>query len=141
MNIVEQLHLQETIQNPQTESERLLSERITELEKRIQGVDETLSLEFDKTEGVYHDLEDAPEDLLKVRDCLAGIMPLCKELETEWAGKPGFEEPDRLKEPLFYLAWEIAGLEQDDECLANSALTLAAVSMEKHNAALDLRNP
>ena len=133
MNIIEQQLLEEVLSNPQSEREELLclvikSQRgaFTELE----GIADW-SEEDPEAGGTYHGLFDAIEVIQSVRSELSAMKQLAERLTKERFNKND-DLPDGDTAPLAYwFAVKVQGLEDDNACMAESALSVAIQAIKK----------
>lgn len=139
MNIIEQQLLEEVLINPQSEREEVLC-----LEIKTNGIQGTAFTEIanaadcsewgekdPESEKIYHDLLGAVEDIQTVRSELSAMKQFAERLTKEWFEKND-DLPDDDTSPLAYwFAVKLQSLENDDSCLAGSALSVAVQAIKK----------
>ena len=136
MNYVELEYLNDGLVNPETRKEEAMTLRIKELEDSLERVEylatfeEGRGLEVEDSEAgtIFGDLPASQSDIFMVRKILREVLPEAQKIQDEW-----FETEDDMPEKgsLEWFAVTLAGLEADDECLADSALSMAYQAMGK----------
>ena len=136
MNQLELEDLNDGLANPETRKEEAMALRIKELEDSLERVEhlatfeEGRGFEVEDSEGgpIYGDLPASQSDIFMVRKILREVLPEAQKISEKWF-ETEYDMPE--KGSLEWFAVMLSGLEADDECLADSALSLAYQAMGK----------